>query len=79
MAPCKVNYDMNTAKELLLLAPTLESQQVSSDALFLSFAWIPFPEQLANSTILAQLGSMNPTCQEGRVHHGHTIHFTYPL
>ncbi|XP_050738009.1 rho-associated protein kinase 1-like isoform X2 [Eriocheir sinensis] len=27
VAPCKVNYDMNTAKELLLLAPTLESQQ----------------------------------------------------
>lgn len=30
VAPCKVNYDMNTAKELLLLAPSVESQQVSS-------------------------------------------------
>lgn len=27
VAPCKVNYDLNTAKELLLLAPTVESQQ----------------------------------------------------
>ena len=26
VAPCKVNYDMNTAKELLLLAGTLEEQ-----------------------------------------------------
>ncbi|XP_042225183.1 rho-associated protein kinase 2-like isoform X3 [Homarus americanus] len=27
VAPCKVNYDLNTAKELLLLAPTVECQQ----------------------------------------------------
>ncbi|XP_045134142.1 rho-associated protein kinase 2-like [Portunus trituberculatus] len=27
VAPCKVNYDMNTAKELLLLASSVESQQ----------------------------------------------------
>jgi hypothetical protein len=27
IAPCKVNYDPNTAKELLLLATSLEEQQ----------------------------------------------------
>ena len=28
--PCKVSLDLNTAKEMLLLAPTIEEQQVSS-------------------------------------------------
>merc|ERR1712106_1023678 len=27
IAPCKINYDTHTAKELLLLAPSLEEQQ----------------------------------------------------
>ncbi|XP_069978954.1 rho-associated protein kinase 1-like isoform X1 [Penaeus vannamei] len=27
VAPCKVNYDLNTAKEMLLLAPTVDEQQ----------------------------------------------------
>ncbi|KAK4317608.1 hypothetical protein Pmani_011315 [Petrolisthes manimaculis] len=27
VAPCKISYDLNTAKELLLLAPTVEAQQ----------------------------------------------------
>ncbi|CAL4067386.1 unnamed protein product, partial [Meganyctiphanes norvegica] len=27
IAPCKINYDTHTAKELLLLAPSIEEQQ----------------------------------------------------